>query len=120
VVSKGGSRISEVIREEDRGVTAGREVEDERDASGITETMSFTGEPASRTAKGLFASPPFAPAAWWFGAAIVNWRQDVPQLRTECSTVRVSIAAVSSESTLTHHRLPATLGDRYRQSDHRR
>jgi hypothetical protein len=40
-----------------------REVEDERDASGITETMNFTGEPAPRTAESLFASPPFAPAA---------------------------------------------------------
>src|SRR5712691_2116013 len=28
---------------------AGREVEDERDASGITETMNFTGKPAPRT-----------------------------------------------------------------------
>ena len=42
---------------------AGREMDDERDASGITETMNFTGEPAPRTAKSLFASPPFAPAA---------------------------------------------------------
>src|SRR6266481_8871614 len=40
---------------------AGREVEDERDASGITEKMNFTGEPAPRTAKSLLASPPFAP-----------------------------------------------------------
>jgi len=42
---------------------AGCEVEAERDASGITETMNFTGEPAPRAAKSLFASPPFAPAA---------------------------------------------------------
>ncbi len=42
---------------------AGREMEDERDAFGITETMNFTGEPAPRAAKSLFASPPFAPAA---------------------------------------------------------
>lgn len=42
---------------------AGREVKGERDASGITETMNFTGEPAPRAAKSLFASPPFAPAA---------------------------------------------------------
>ena len=42
---------------------AGREMEDERDASGITETMNFTGEPAPRAAKSLLASPPFAPAA---------------------------------------------------------
>lgn len=45
------------------GRLAGREVEDERDASGITETMNLTGEPAPRAAKRLFASPPFAPAA---------------------------------------------------------
>lgn len=42
---------------------ARREVEDERDAFGITETMNFTGEPAPRAAKSLFPSPPFAPAA---------------------------------------------------------
>ena len=42
---------------------AGREMEDEREPSGITETMNFTGEPAPRAAKSLFASPPFAPAA---------------------------------------------------------
>jgi hypothetical protein len=42
---------------------AGHKVEDERDASGITETMNFTGEPALRTAKSLFASPPVARAA---------------------------------------------------------
>jgi hypothetical protein len=32
-----------------------------------------------------------------FGAAIVNWPKDVPQLRTECISIRVSIAADSSE-----------------------
>lgn len=42
---------------------AGSEMEDERDAFGITETMNFTGEPAPRATKSLFASPPFAPAA---------------------------------------------------------
>lgn len=41
----------------------GGEVEGKRQASGITETMNFTAEPAPRPAKGLFASPPFAPAA---------------------------------------------------------
>ena len=39
------------------------EVEAEWQAGGITETMNFTGEPAPRAAKSLFASPPFAPAA---------------------------------------------------------
>lgn len=45
------------------GGFAGREVEDEREALGITETMNLTGEPAPRAAKSLLASPPFAPAA---------------------------------------------------------
>lgn len=56
---------------------AGREVEDERDASGITETMNFTGEPAPRAAKSLFASPPFAPAAETWPRTVVEsmlWR----------------------------------------------
>ena len=39
------------------------EMEDEREAVGITKTVNFTGEPAPRAAKRLFASPPFAPAA---------------------------------------------------------
>ena len=42
---------------------AGCEVEGKRESPGITETMNFTGEPAPRPAKSLFASPPFAPAA---------------------------------------------------------
>lgn len=42
---------------------ARREVERERAAAGITDTVNFTGEPAPRAAKSLFASPPFAPAA---------------------------------------------------------
>ena len=45
------------------GRLAAREVEGEWQAGGITETMNFTGEPAPRAAKSLFASPPFAPAA---------------------------------------------------------
>lgn len=56
---------------------AGREVEDEGDASGITETMNFTGEPAPRAAKSLFASPPFAPAAETWPRTVVEsilWR----------------------------------------------
>ena len=42
---------------------AGGEMEGKREALGVTETMNFTGEPAPRAAKSLFASPPFAPAA---------------------------------------------------------
>ena len=45
------------------GRFAAGEVEGEREAGGITETVNFTGEPAPRAAKSLFASPPFAPAA---------------------------------------------------------
>jgi hypothetical protein len=37
---------------------ARREMEDERDASRITETMNFTGEPAPRTAESLFHESP--------------------------------------------------------------
>ena len=42
---------------------AAREVEGERPAAGVTDHVNFTGEPAPRAAKRLFASPPFAPAA---------------------------------------------------------
>ena len=41
----------------------GREMEGDGAASGITETMNFTGEPAPRTAKSSFMNPPFPPAA---------------------------------------------------------
>ena len=55
-----------------RRLAAG-EVEDERDAVGITETMNFTGEPAPRAAKSLFASPPFAPAAETWPRTVVEF-----------------------------------------------
>jgi hypothetical protein len=42
---------------------AGREVEGDRPASGITETVNFTGEPAPRAAKSSLMNPPFPPAA---------------------------------------------------------
>ena len=45
------------------GRLAAGEVEDEREAGRINETVNLTGEPAPRAAKSLFASPPFAPAA---------------------------------------------------------
>jgi len=57
---------------------AAGEMEDERDAAGITETMNFTGEPAPRAAKSLFASPPFAPAAETWPRTVVEsmlWRE---------------------------------------------
>lgn len=57
-----GERRDVLERRAVRGF-AGREVEGEREASGITETVNFTGEPAPRPSKSLFASPPFAPAA---------------------------------------------------------
>lgn len=57
-----GERDDVFERRAVRGFARG-EVEGEREASGITETMNFTGEPAPRPAKSLFARPPFAPAA---------------------------------------------------------
>lgn len=42
---------------------AAGEVEAERPALRVSDTVNFTGEPAPRAAKSLFASPPFAPAA---------------------------------------------------------
>lgn len=42
---------------------ARREVEGDGPASGITETMNFTGEPAPRAAKSSSMNPPFPPAA---------------------------------------------------------
>jgi len=42
---------------------AAGEMEDERQAGGITDTINLTGESAPRAAKWLFASPPFAPEA---------------------------------------------------------
>jgi hypothetical protein len=41
----------------------GCKVEGDGPASGITETMNFTGEPAPRAAKSSLISPPFPPAA---------------------------------------------------------
>src|SRR5713226_5879824 len=60
------------------GRFAPREVEDKRDALGITETMNFTGEPAPRAAKSLSLSPPFAPAAEMCPRTVVEsmlWRE---------------------------------------------
>ena len=54
------------------GGLAAREVEGERETGGITETMNFTGEPAPRAAKSLFASPPFAPAAETWPRTVVE------------------------------------------------
>lgn len=54
------------------GRLAAREVEGEREAGGITETVNFTGEPAPRAAKSLFASPPFAPAAETWPRTVVE------------------------------------------------
>jgi len=66
----GEQRLGSLFRQFDQdfvrfavGRLAGREMEAERDAAGVTDTMNLTGEPAPRLAKSLFASPPFAPAA---------------------------------------------------------
>ena len=42
---------------------AGREMEGDWAASGVTETMNFTGEPAPRAAKSSLMGAPFPPAA---------------------------------------------------------
>jgi hypothetical protein len=54
------------------GRLAAREVEGEREALGITETVNFTGEPAPRAAKSLVTRPPFAPAADTWPRTIVE------------------------------------------------
>lgn len=54
------------------GRLAAGEVEGERPAGGITETVNLTGEPAPRAAKSLFASPPFAPAAETWPRTVVE------------------------------------------------
>lgn len=51
---------------------AAGEVEGQRPAVGITDTVNLTGEPAPRAAKSLFASPPFAPAAETWPRTVVE------------------------------------------------
>ena len=51
---------------------AGGEVEGDRPASGITETMNFTGEPAPRAAKSSLMNPPFPPAAETWARTVVE------------------------------------------------
>ena len=72
---RGGALIGQV--DQDRvglGVVRlpAREVEGERAAAGVGETMNLTGEPTPRAAKSLFASPPFAPAAWGWPRTVVE------------------------------------------------
>jgi len=50
---------------------AGREIEGDGAASGITETMNFTGEPAPRAAKSSLMNPPFPPAAETWARTVV-------------------------------------------------
>ena len=50
---------------------AGREMERDGPASGITETVNFTGEPAPRAAKSSLMSPPFPPAAETWARTVV-------------------------------------------------
>ena len=47
------------------------EVESDGPASGITETMNFTGEPAPRAAKSSLMNPPFPPAAETWARTVV-------------------------------------------------
>jgi len=85
-----------------RRLAAG-EVEDEWDTVCITETMNFTGEPAPRAAKSLFASPPFVPAAETWPRTVVEsmlWRE------------LSAIASASREATASQ--MPASLQRRKR------
>ena len=66
----GEKRIRRLLRKIDQRVVslavrsfAWGEVERDGSASGITETMNFTGEPAPRATKSSLMSPPFPPAA---------------------------------------------------------
>ena len=51
---------------------AAGEVEGERPAPGVTETVNLTGEPAPRAAKSLSPGPPFAPAAETWPRTVVE------------------------------------------------
>jgi hypothetical protein len=51
---------------------ARREFEGDGPASGITETMNLTGEPAPRAAKSSLMSPPFPPAAETWARTVVE------------------------------------------------
>jgi hypothetical protein len=50
---------------------ARREVEGDGTASGISETMNFTGEPAPRAPKSSSMNPPFLPAAETWARTVV-------------------------------------------------
>jgi hypothetical protein len=55
---------------------AGREVEGDGPALGITETVNFTGEPAARAAKSSLMNLPFPPAAeTWARTVVLSLRQ---------------------------------------------
>ncbi len=79
VVSLVGKKgIRRLLRQIDQRVVgfaigrfAGREVEGNGAASGITETMNFTGEPAPRAAKSSLMNPPFPPAAETWARTVV-------------------------------------------------
>ena len=51
---------------------ARRDMEGDRPASGITDTMNFTGEPAPRAAKSSLMNPPFPPAAETWARTVVE------------------------------------------------
>ena len=85
------------------GRFAACEVEREREAAGITETMNFTGEPAPRAAKRLFASPPLAPAA-------ETW----PRTVVESTLCRRSSAIACAKVAATASQMPAWLQRRKR------
>lgn len=74
----GKKSLRRLIRQIDQRVVgfavcgfAGREMEGDGAASGITETMNLTGEPAPRAAKSSLMNPPFPPAAETWARTVV-------------------------------------------------
>ena len=74
----GKKSLRRLIRQIDQRVVgfavcrfAGREMEGNGAASGITETMNFTGKPAPRAAKSSLMTPPFPPAAETWARTVV-------------------------------------------------
>ena len=75
----GKERTRRMLRQVDQRVVgltvrrfAWREIEGDGPASGITETMNFTGEPAPRAAKSSSMNPPFPPAAETWARTVVE------------------------------------------------
>lgn len=74
----GKKSLRRLIRQIDQRVVGfavcgftGRDMEGDGAASGVAETMNFTGEPAPRAAKSPLMNPPFPPAAETWARTVV-------------------------------------------------